>query len=113
MAIVTNIDADHMGTYGHDVARLKSAFIEFTHRLPFYGSAVLCQDDPNVREIMPFVSRPITTYGIDSDALVRAVNVRADGAHKCFDVERGAGPERSEERSVGKEGGSTCRDRGG
>jgi UDP-N-acetylmuramate--alanine ligase len=88
MAIITNIDADHMGTYGHDIARLKSAFVEFTQRLPFYGSAILCMDDPNVREIMPFVSRPVTTYGIDSDALVRAVNVRADGTHMCFDVQR-------------------------
>lgn len=88
MAIITNIGADHMDTYGHDVARLKSAFIEFTHRLPFYGSAVLCSDDANVREIMPFVSRPITSYGIDSDAQVRAVNVRAEGTFMKFDVER-------------------------
>jgi UDP-N-acetylmuramate--alanine ligase len=94
MAIVTNIDADHMGTYGHDLARLKSAFIEFTHKLPFYGSAVLCQDDPNVREIIPFVSRPVTTYGMGEDALVRAVNVRSEGTRMCFDVEREAGPER-------------------
>lgn len=88
MAIITNIDVDHMDTYGHDVARLKSAFIEFTHRLPFYGSAVLCSDDANVREIMPFISRPITTYGFNDDALVRAVNVRADGTTMHFDVER-------------------------
>lgn len=93
MAIVTNIDADHMGTYGHDLARLKSAFIEFTHKLPFYGSAVLCQDDPNVREIIPFVSRPVTTYGMGGDALVRAVNVRSEGTRMCFDVERDVGPE--------------------
>ncbi|GAB2898127.1 UDP-N-acetylmuramate--L-alanine ligase [Paralcaligenes sp. KSB-10] len=88
MAIVTNIDVDHMDTYGHDVARLKSAFIEFTHKLPFYGSAVLCSDDANVREIMPFVSRPITTYGVNPDAQVRAVNLRADGTTMHFDVER-------------------------
>ncbi|MDN5843513.1 MAG: UDP-N-acetylmuramate--L-alanine ligase [Alcaligenaceae bacterium] len=88
MAIITNIDVDHMDTYGHDVARLKSAFVEFTQRLPFYGSAVLCMDDQNVREVMPFVSRPITTYGIDSEAQVRAVNVRADGVGMQFDVER-------------------------
>jgi len=88
MAIITNIDVDHMGTYGHDVARLKSAFIEFTHRLPFYGSAVLCSDDANVREIIPFISRPVTTYGFNSDAQVRAVNVRADGTAMRFDVER-------------------------
>jgi len=88
MAIITNIDMDHMDTYGHDVARLKSAFIEFTQRLPFYGSAVLCSDDANVREIIPFVSRPVTTYGIDSEAQVRALNVRAEGTTMCFDVQR-------------------------
>ncbi len=88
MAIVTNIDADHMDTYGHDVARLKSAFIEFTHKLPFYGSAVLCSDDANVREIIPFVSRPVTTYGTNADALVRATHVRAEGTKMHFDVER-------------------------
>ncbi len=88
MAVVTNIDADHMDTYGHDVARLKSAFIEFTQRLPFYGSAVLCVDDANVREIMPFVSRPITTYGLSPQAQVRAENVRAEGTRMCFTVIR-------------------------
>lgn len=88
MCIITNIDVDHMDTYGHDVARLKSAFIEFTQRLPFYGTAVLCSDDPNVREIIPFVSRPVTTYGIQSEAQVRALNVRADGTLMRFDVER-------------------------
>ncbi len=88
MGIITNIDVDHMDTYGHDVARLKSAFIEFTQRLPFYGSAVLCGDDANVREIIPFVSRPVTTYGIESDAQVRALNVRAEGTLMRFDVER-------------------------
>ncbi|MCD0501851.1 UDP-N-acetylmuramate--L-alanine ligase [Bordetella petrii] len=88
MAIVTNIDADHMDTYGHDVARLKSAFIEFTQRLPFYGSAVLCSDDANVREIMPFVSRPITTYGLSEDAQVRAEDVQADGTRMRFTVQR-------------------------
>lgn len=88
MAIITNIDVDHMDTYGHDVAKLKSAFIEFTQRLPFYGSAVLCSDDPNVREIIPFVSRPVTTYGIETEAQVRAVNVRAEGTSMLFDVER-------------------------
>jgi UDP-N-acetylmuramate--alanine ligase len=75
--VITNIDADHMDTYGHDFARLKQAFIEFTHRLPFYGIAVLCVDDPNVKEILPFVSKPIIRYGFASDAQVRAVNVEA------------------------------------
>ncbi len=88
MAIITNIDVDHMDTYGHDVARLKSAFIEFTQRLPFYGSAVLCSDDANVREIIPFVSRPVTTYGIQTEAQVRAVNIRPVGTSMHFDVER-------------------------
>jgi UDP-N-acetylmuramate--alanine ligase len=88
MGIITNIDMDHMDTYGHDVARLKSAFIDFTHRLPFYGSAVLCSDDANVREIIPFISRPVTTYGIDTDAQVRAVNVRPEGTRMRFDVQR-------------------------
>lgn len=88
MSVITNIDVDHMDTYGHDLARLKSAFIEFTHRLPFYGSAILCTDDPHVREIIPFVSRPITSYGIDSDAQVRAVNVRHQGTKMCFEVQR-------------------------
>lgn len=88
MAIITNIDVDHMDTYGHDVAKLKSAFIEFTQRLPFYGSAIVCSDDANVREIIPFISRPVTTYGVNEDALVRAVNVQAQGTVMRFDVQR-------------------------
>lgn len=88
MAIITNIDVDHMDTYGHDVAKLKSAFIEFTQRLPFYGSAIVCSDDANVREIIPFISRPVTTYGVNEEALVRAVNVRAQGTVMHFDVQR-------------------------
>jgi len=88
MAIITNIDADHMDTYGHDVAKLKSAFVEFTQRLPFYGSAILCSDDANVREIMPFISRPITTYGLSDDAQISAKNLVAHGTRMQFDVER-------------------------
>ncbi|MBC7203928.1 MAG: UDP-N-acetylmuramate--L-alanine ligase [Pusillimonas sp.] len=88
MAIITNIDVDHMDTYGHDVARLKSAFIEFTHRLPFYGSAVVCSDDAYVREIIPFISRPVTTYGFNEEALIRAVNVQPREARMSFDVLR-------------------------
>ena len=88
MAVVTNIDADHMDTYGHDVARLKSAFIEFTQKLPFYGSAVLCLDDANVREIMPFVSRPITTYGLTPDAQIYGHDVVAHGTTMRFKVDR-------------------------
>lgn len=88
MAIITNIDADHMDTYGHDVAKLKSAFVEFTQRLPFYGSAIVCTDDANVREILPFVSRPVTTYGVNQEANVHATKVRAMGTRMLFDVER-------------------------
>ncbi|WP_206999388.1 UDP-N-acetylmuramate--L-alanine ligase [Trinickia mobilis] len=86
--VITNIDADHMDTYGHDFARLKQAFIEFTHRLPFYGIAVLCVDDPSVREILPFVSKPIIRYGFASDAQVRAVNVFARDGRMHFTAMR-------------------------
>jgi UDP-N-acetylmuramate--alanine ligase len=93
MAVITNIDVDHMETYGHDLGRLKTAFVEFIHRLPFYGSAVVCLEDANVRDIMPRLSRPITTYGFDEAAAVRAVNVRADGPRMLFDaVRRDAAP---------------------
>jgi UDP-N-acetylmuramate--alanine ligase len=88
MAIITNIDADHMDTYGHDIAKLKSAFVEFTQRLPFYGSAIVCSDDPNVRDIIPFVSRPLITYGLNAEAQFRAANVRATGTRMQFDVLR-------------------------
>ncbi len=88
MAVVTNIDADHMDTYGHDFDRLKSAFIEFLHRMPFYGAAILCLDDPALRTILPRVSRPITTYGLDEGAQVRAVNVRPEGVRMRFTVQR-------------------------
>ena len=88
ISVVTNIDADHMDTYGHDMARLKHAFIEFLHHLPFYGAAVLCVDDRNVREIMPFVSKPMITYGLAADAQVRAVDVRAEGDRMRFSVLR-------------------------
>jgi len=88
IAVITNIDADHMDTYGHDVARLKSAFVEFTQRLPFYGNAILCSDDAQVRDILPFMSRPVTTYGFNDTAQVQARNVRADGTRMHFDVVR-------------------------
>ena len=88
IAVITNIDADHMETYGHDFARLKQAFIEFTQRLPFYGSAVVCVDDPNVREIMPFIVKPVITYGFTQEAQVRAINVREDGTRMLFAVTR-------------------------
>lgn len=88
MAVVTNIDADHMDTYGHDIAKLKQAFIEFVQRLPFYGSAIVCVDDANVREIMPLISRPIVTYGLSHEAQVRATDVSANGTTMCFNVHR-------------------------
>ena len=88
MAVVTNIDADHMDTYGHDFNKLKAAFIEFLHRMPFYGAAILCTDDAAVRSILPEVSRPITSYGFNEEAQVRAVNVRADNGRMCFTVQR-------------------------
>lgn len=88
MAVVTNIDADHMETYGHDFARLKQAFIEFLSHLPFYGSAVLCLDDKHVREILPFVSKRVLTYGFHEDAQVRAVDVEPAGTTMRFTVQR-------------------------
>ncbi len=88
VSVVTNIDADHMETYGHDFARLKQAFVDFLHRLPFYGVAVLCVDDPHVREIMPFVSKQIVRYGLDPSANVRAENVEAAGGQMKFDAVR-------------------------
>ena len=84
--VITNIDADHMETYDHSFAKLKQAFIEFTQRLPFYGIAVLCLDDSNVREIMPFVSKPILTYGFHEQAQVRAIDAKAVGGHMEFTV---------------------------
>jgi UDP-N-acetylmuramate--alanine ligase len=88
VSVVTNIDADHMETYGHDFARLKQAFVDFLHRLPFYGVAVLCVDDPHVREIMPFVSKQIVRYGLDPTANVRAENVEAAGGRMHFTAVR-------------------------
>ena len=77
LSVVTNIDADHMDTYGHDFARLKQAFVDFLHRMPFYGSAIVCGDDPGVRSIVPMISRPVITYGFGDDVQVRAVDVQA------------------------------------
>ena len=88
MAVVTNIDADHMDTYGHDVERLKQAFVEFIHRMPFYGAAILCSDDAGVRAIMPMVSRPVVSYGFGDDAMVRAVDVQARAGTMSFTVQR-------------------------
>ena len=88
MAVVTNIDADHMETYGHDFNRLKGAFVDFLHRMPFYGTAILCTDDAAIRDIVPQVSCPVTSYGFGADAQVRAVDVRAVGAQMHFTAQR-------------------------
>jgi UDP-N-acetylmuramate--alanine ligase len=77
ISVVTNIDADHMATYGHDLGRLRAAFVEFIHGLPFYGRAVVCSDDAGVRAILPALQRPVTTYGLDTGADVRALDVQA------------------------------------
>lgn len=88
MAVVTNIDADHMETYGHDFNNLKKAFVDFLHRMPFYGTAVLCTDDAAIRDIIAQVTCPITSYGFNEEAQVRAINVRAVGAQMHFTVQR-------------------------
>lgn len=90
MEVVTNIDADHMDTYQHDMARLKQTFVQFTQRMPFYGIAVLCIDDANVRDIIPFVSQPILRYGLSADADIRASDVEAVGTQMTFTVHRKA-----------------------
>lgn len=91
MAIVTNIDADHMATYGHDFDRLKRAFVDFLHRMPFYGTAILCVDSPAVRAILPEVTCPVVRYGFAEDADIRAIDVRAVGARMHFTVRRSNG----------------------
>jgi UDP-N-acetylmuramate--alanine ligase len=88
MAVVTNIDADHMETYGHDFNKLKKAFVDFLHRMPFYGTAILCIDDEAVRSIIPEVQCPVTTYGLNEEAQVRAVDVKAAGPQMHFTVHR-------------------------
>jgi UDP-N-acetylmuramate--alanine ligase len=88
VAAVTNIDADHMDTYGHDLGRLHQAFVDFLHKMPFYGRAILCGDDAGVQSIVAKVSRPVTLYGLNEGAQVRAVNVRAVGEQMHFTVQR-------------------------
>jgi UDP-N-acetylmuramate--alanine ligase len=84
LAVVTNIDADHMETYEHDFAKLKRAFVDFLQRLPFYGEAVVCVDDANVRSILPEVTKPIITYGLSDDADLRATDVVNVGGRMRF-----------------------------
>jgi UDP-N-acetylmuramate--alanine ligase len=91
--VITNIDADHMDTYEHDFEKLKAAFVNFTHRLPFYGRAMLCVDDPHVRAILPQVTKPVTTYGFSEEAEVRAMDARADGVQMRFTVRQQGYPD--------------------
>jgi UDP-N-acetylmuramate--alanine ligase len=84
IAVVTNIDADHMDTYQQDFARLRQSFVQFLQNLPFYGAAVLCADDPHVREILPLVTKPVITYGTGGDASVRAEAIAHDGGRMHF-----------------------------
>jgi len=91
LAVVTNIDADHMETYGHDFSKLRQAFLEFIEHLPFYGMAVLCIDDANVRSLMPLITRPVTTYGLADGAQIRAVDVEAAAGQMRFRVVRKIG----------------------
>ncbi|MBU2678232.1 MAG: UDP-N-acetylmuramate--L-alanine ligase [Gammaproteobacteria bacterium] len=88
LAVVTNIDADHMSTYDGDIEKLKSGFIEFLHNLPFYGLAVVCSDDPGINEVLTDIGRSVTTYGVEEGADVRAVNISFDEARSAFDVIR-------------------------
>ena len=84
LAVVTNIDQDHMETYGHDFERLKAAFVEFLHHLPFWGMAVLCADDAHVRAILPRIHRPVMTYGTTEDCSIQAVDIRSEEGRMCF-----------------------------
>ncbi|HEX6634217.1 MAG TPA: UDP-N-acetylmuramate--L-alanine ligase [Usitatibacter sp.] len=88
IAVVTNIDEDHMDTYEHDFARLRQAFVQFLQNLPFYGAAILCTDDEHVREILPFVSKPVLTYGTSPQAMVRAEEIRHDAGRMRFRARR-------------------------
>ena len=99
LSVVTNIDEDHMDTYGHDFENLKQAFIDFMHRMPFYGAAVVCVDSEAVRSLLPRIARPVVTYGLDADAQIRAVNVRAVGGQMHFTAQRNL-PEKRPDLSV-------------
>lgn len=88
IAIVTNVDNDHLATHDGDFERLKQSFVDFLHNLPFYGLAVVCADDPVAKSLVPRIARPFVTYGIESDADVRAVNIVREGVQTRFDVQR-------------------------
>ena len=89
LAVVTNIDADHMSTYEGDIEKLRAGFVEFLQNLPFYGLAVVCADDPGVRDVMGSIGRAVMTYGLDPDSDVYAENVEFDAGVTRFDVVRG------------------------
>jgi len=91
MAVVTNIDADHMETYDHDFGKLKKAFVDFLHRMPFYGVAIMCTDDAAVRDIVDQVTCTVTSYGFNAEAQIRAINVRAVDGQMHFTVQRRTG----------------------
>lgn len=88
IAILTNVDNDHLGTHDGDFERLKQSFVDFLHNLPFYGLAVVCADDPIATTLAPRIARPIVTYGIETDADIRAVNIARRGTQTRFDVQR-------------------------
>ena len=92
LAVITNIDADHMETYGHDFARLKEAFLNFAQRLPFYGVAVLCVDDANIRDIVPSITKPIVTYGVAVDAQLRATGIAHEAGRMRFVASSASAP---------------------
>ena len=89
IAVVTNIDVDHMDTYGGDIHRLHQAFIDFLHQIPFYGLAVVCTDDPIIKDILPNLARPVLTYGFNKHADIRASDLYQEGSRTCFTVSRG------------------------
>jgi UDP-N-acetylmuramate--alanine ligase len=100
IAIVTNVDNDHLGTHEGDFERLKQSFVDFLHNLPFYGLAVICNDDPVASSLIPRIARPVVTYGVDTQADVRAVNIVRNGMRSRFDVERAGAPRLSVELSL-------------
>ena len=86
LAVVTNVDSDHLSTYGGDFNRLRDTFVEFLHHLPFYGLAIVCVDDDNARQLLPKITRPVIRYGIEQDADICASNIQTSGLQSTFDV---------------------------
>ena len=104
LSVITNIDADHMDTYGHSLQRLYQAFVDFVHRMPFYGAAVACVDDPGVRAVLPRLQRPVVGYGLAEGAAVRAVDVQAlPGGRMRFTAQRAGLADLSVELSLAGE----------